>query len=453
MIDKNFKSAIKELEAFILDVNKSNNKNLLIISIERNNGYIYQKQIEVFKDGYDDKRNFFIVERLIKSMLWIVGGYKIYIAGSLAIYNYINSIYKEDGLRSFDYKFMSKIYEKPFEVILSTYESIPSIKEEDIALNINYKGKRIGFDAGGSDIKISAFIDDKLIYAEEIIWHPKLNDDPMYHFNMIYNVLKKGISKLDNDVDNIGISSAGIYINNKTMVASLFIKINEEDFNNKIKNIYIDVINKLENELGHKINYKVANDGDVSALAGALQIKDNNILGIAMGTSEAGGYINNKGNILGWLNELAFVPIDFNKNAIVDEWSKDFGVGCKYLSQDGVIKLADMINIKMDDNLSLADKLKYIQKLNEEGNTLAKEIFMTIGEYLGHAIAYYSFFYNIKHVMLLGRVMSNKGGDIILKTCKETFDNLFPNLSNIKLHTPDEYNRRIGQSLAASLLK
>lgn len=452
MLDKNFKSAIKEINNFIDAVNKSNNSNLLIISIERNNGLIYQKKINVFKDGYNDEYNFFIIERLIKTMLWVVGGYKIYIAGSHAIFNYIKSCYSKDGLRKFDYEFMSNVYEHEFEIIECEYDNIPEEKSTSISIGGNLNGKRIGFDAGGSDIKISSLIDNKCVYSEEIIWFPKLNSDPNYHIKEIYNAMKKAIDKLGGDVDAIGVSSAGIYIDNKAMVASLFIKINKDDFNNKIKTIYIDIVKRLEKELNHPIALEVCNDGDVTALAGALDLKDNSVLGIAMGTSEAVGYVDKNGNILGWLNELAFAPIDFNKNSIIDEWSLDYGVGCKYLSQDAVIKLANMAGLKIDSNLSLAEKLKYVQKLNEEGNVIANEIFETIGYYLANAIAYYSYFYDIKHVMILGRVTSGKGGDTILKICKEVLEKEFPHLSYINLCMPSEYLRRVGQSIAAASL-
>ena len=210
--------------------------------------------------------------------------------------------------------------------------------------------------------------------------------------------------------------------------------------------MYIDIAKEFNAPL------EVANDGDVTALAGAIDLNDNGVLGIAMGTSEAGGYINTDGGLNGWLNELAFVPVDYNKNAMVDEWSGDYGCGVKYFSQDGVIKLAGYAGVKLDENLSPAEKLKVVQKMMADGDPVAAKIYEDIGVYLGYTIAYYSEFYKIKHLLLLGRVTSGKGGDIIIEKAKEVLKTEFPEYANIDVSMPDESNRRVGQSIAAASL-
>ena len=136
---------------------------------------------------------------------------------------------------------------------------------------------------------------------------------------------------------------------------------------------------------------------------------------------------------------------------MVDEWSLDFGVGCKYFSQDAVIKLAGYVGLEIDENLSLAEKLKYIQKLINEVYEVAHAIFETIGYYLAYALAYYAEFYDIKHVMILGRVTSGLGGDSILAVCREVLASQFPEYQ-FNLCMPTEYMRRVGQSIAAASL-
>lgn len=233
------------------------------------------------------------------------------------------------------------------------------------------------------------------------------------------------------------------------MVASLFLKVNDDDFDKKVKNMYIDVAK----EIGENIPVEVANDGDVTALAGAMDLNDNSVLGIAMGTSEAGGYVDPQGNITGWLNELAFVPVDYCEDAMVDEWSGDFGCGVKYFSQDGVIKLAPFAGIELNESLSPAEKLKVVQSLMEQGDERAASIYDTIGAYFGYAIAYYTEFYDIKHVLIMGRVTSGQGGVILLERAQEVLDKEFPELARqIELHIPDESSRRVGQSVAAASL-
>ncbi|MBQ7408668.1 MAG: ROK family protein [Clostridia bacterium] len=444
--DKGFTPIITVLRAFKQDALNSEHKTLKIC-VERNNGYNYVYELPIFATGNaeDNERNYRIAERLIKSILWVAGGYKIYICGDEYVYNRIKEDYSKSGARAFDYDFMAGVYEKPFEVIYCTEQTFPQSKSCSLAIGGHLEGCRIGFDAGGSDRKVSAVIDGEVVYSEEVVWHPKTNSDYRYHYNGILTAMKTAASKMPR-VDAIGVSSAGVYIDNKAMVASLFVKVPKEDFEKHVKTIYIDVAK----EIGAPI--EVANDGDVTALAGAIDIGDNGILGIAMGTSEAGGYINLEGNLNGWLSELAFVPVDFSKDAMQDEWSGDIGCGVKYFSQDGVIKLAEYAGFKFEEGLSPAEKLKVIQKLMAENNQMAKGIFEDIGTYLGYSIAYYSEFYNVKHLLLLGRVTSGKGGDIIMARANEVLKAEFPEYANISIEMPDENNRRVGQSIAAASL-
>ena len=446
-LDKNFYPMIKALNDFEKRVNaeKPENTTTVTLVVERNGGYNYVYSYKALKDGVDDKANYRIAERLVKSILWVCGGYKIDVAGSEYIYKNLKEAYSKTGARAFDEDFMSGVYEKPFEVNFIDDKNIPEQKNASVKVGGFLKGCRIGFDAGGSDRKVSAVIDGQVVYSEEVVWNPKITEDPTYHYNEILTAMKTAASKMPR-VDAIGVSSAGVYVDNKIMVASLFIKVPEDDFEKHVKTMYMDIAK----EIGAPV--EVANDGDVTALAGAIDLQDNSVLGIAMGTSEAVGYINKNGCLEGWLNELAFAPVDFNKGAMVDEWSGDYGCGVKYFSQDSVIKLAESAGFKFEEGLSPAEKLKVIQKLMEQDDKMAYNIYEDIGTYLGYTIAYYSEFYQIKHALLLGRVTSGKGGDIILNRAKEVIDSEFPQYSHIKLQMPDESNKRVGQSIAAASL-
>ncbi len=421
----------------------------IVIAIERNKGYTTTYKTRIYPDGTGhDEENFRFVERLTKSLLWVAGGYKVIIAGSEAVGAKIKEAFSYGGLRDFDVKFMERVYEEKFEVILCSLEDAPEEKSAASPIGRHLDGCRIGFDAGGSDRKVSAVIDGESVYSEEVVWFPKTNSDPDYHYQGILDAMKTAASKMPR-VDAIGVSSAGVYIDNRIMVASLFLKVSDEDFDKKVKNMYLDVAK----EIGENIPVEVANDGDVTALAGAMDLNDDSVLGIAMGTSEAGGYVDPQGNITGWLNELAFVPVDFCEEAMVDEWSGDYGCGVKYFSQDGVIKVAPWAGIELEENLSPAEKLKVVQGLMEKGDERAADIYDTIGAYFGYAIAYYSEFYDIKHVLIMGRVTSGEGGQILLTRAQEVLDKEFPKLAaKIKLHIPDEKSRRVGQSVAAASL-
>ena len=225
ILEPEFKPAILELRSFFEDVNKYPNKQHLVVSIERANGYIYRKEFDIFPDGIDDERNTFIVERIIKCILWVVGGFKIYIAGSHIVYNNIKKYYSEGGLRDFDYHFMSTVFEQDMEVVECNYDDIPKMKSSSVPVGGHLEGRRIGFDVGGSDIKVSAVKDGEVISSEEIVWLPKLNEDINYHYDFFYKAMKSAIDKLNGDVDAIGISAAGVIVENKPMVSSIFIKV------------------------------------------------------------------------------------------------------------------------------------------------------------------------------------------------------------------------------------
>jgi len=325
----------------------------VVIAVERTFGAITSYKTTIFKEGTGhDEDNYKYVERIAKTLLWVAGGFKIIFAGSNKIGERLKVAYTSEGERAFDVHFFETVYERPFEVSIVSLEDAPETKGNAQSIGRHLDGCRIGFDAGGSDRKVSAVINGESVYSEEVVWSPKIESDPTYHFNGIYDAFRTAASKMPK-VDAIGVSTAGVIIDNKPMVSSLFLKVPEDLKKKFVQPIYLNCADKLGRELGYNIPIEVANDGDVTALAGAMDLGKNAVLGVAMGTSEAGGYVDNKGNITGWLNELAFVPVDYNEKSMVDEWSGDYGCGVKYFSQDGVIKLAPAAGIKLDDNLTL----------------------------------------------------------------------------------------------------
>jgi predicted NBD/HSP70 family sugar kinase len=246
-------------------------------------------------------------------------------------------------------------------------------------------------------------------------------------------------------VDAIGGSSAGIYINNRPMIASLFRGIPPERYG-EIRNLFL----RLRAELG--VPLEVINDGDVTALAGAMSLEDTGILGIALGSSEAAGYVDLEGNLTGWLSELAFAPVDYNPLAPADEWSGDRGVGAQYFSQQAVFRLAPRAGIDIPLGLTDAEKLKFVQEKLEAGYEGALQIWQSMGRFMGYGLAHYAAFYPLKHVLILGRCTSGRGGQIILDSAHEVLRGEFPDLAHIQIQLPDEKSRRVGQSIAAASL-
>ncbi len=440
-LDPGFLPLGKFYTAFLQDA-----KQPLDIAVERSNGQVavYRTRIHGTPDKAGADR--YYVERIIKTMLWLYGGYKVYLNGSEELCGAMRSMYCAGGQQAFDFDYMANVFEHPFEVVRC--DRVPQEKGDPKAIGRHLDGCRIGFDAGGSDRKVSAVVNGEPVFSEEVVWFPKTNSDPDYHYDGIVSALKSAAEHMPR-VDAVGVSSAGVFINNRTMNASLFLKVPKEIYNEKVKDIYIRAIHDTFGD----VPYCVINDGDVSALAGAMSLNDNSVLGIAMGTSEAVGYVDEKGRITGWLNELAFVPVDAQPDAMRDEWSGDIGCGVKYFSQDGVIKLAPRAGIELDENASPAEKLKAVQALMAEDDPRAAKVYESIGVYLGHTLAYYYELYGCRHVLLLGRVMSGKGGDLILDTAKKVLDGEYPELAGkILPELPDEKFRRVGQSMAAASL-
>lgn len=446
-LDDNFRPAALWNRTFLESVNNSGESIPLSIGIVKEDDYVLVYKTWVFSDeaGFDSS-NYRYVERLVKTLLWIYGGYKIIIGGSKKIGKYIKNVYSLDGERAFDVKFMSGIYEKPFTVETMDVDKIPSVKEKSMALGGHLKGCRIGFDLGASDRKVSAVINGKAVFSEEVVWNPGQQTDPSYHYHEIMSMLHRAAAYMPS-VQAIGGSSAGIYINNRVMAASIFRGIPADLFEKKVKNIFLDIQKEW------KVPLEVINDGEVTALAGYMSLKKNAVLGIALGSSEAAGYINRKGNINIRLNELAFVPVDLNSEAYVDEWSGDCGCGVQYFSQVAAIRLAKRAGIVLNGEQTPAGRLKFIQGLMTKGDNRASKVFETIGCYLGYGIAYYSQFYEIETVLILGRVTSGEGGQVILQKAKQVLEEEFPGLaSKITLNLPDESSRRVGQSIAAASL-
>ncbi len=445
-LDESFRPAVLANRAFRKAVADSGQGTPLRIGLQRPDGTSSLYETQVFASGHSmAELNLPYAERLVKFLLWQKGGYQVTIGGPKEVGEHVRDVYSPTGARAFDEDFMGETtYERPFEVVITDPDKVPRAKEVSVPLGRHLEGARIGFDLGASDRKVAAVLDGEMIFSEEVVWDPRNQEDPDYHFEEIMAGLRSAADKLPR-VDAIGGSSAGVIINNRPMIASLFRGVPREVFDAKVKPIFLNIAK----EWG--VPLEVANDGDVTALAGSMSLEDNAVLGIAMGSSEAAGYVNEQGNITGWLNELAFAPIDYHPDAPADEWSGDTGCGVQYLCQQAVFRLARQVGIELDESAPLADQLESVQKLLEAGDETARKIWETIGVYAGYAIAHYADFYTIKHLLLLGRVTSGSGGPIMIEKVKEVFAKDFPE-KKINIQLPDEKTRRVGQAVAAASL-
>src|SRR6266536_3349928 len=313
----------------------------LAVALERNDGFRSVFRTEILLPGSEhDAATRRYVERLVKFLLWQRGGWKIVIGGPRPVGEFIAQTYSPGGARQFDVALMEQVYEKRFVVETVDYAQTPADHESSLALGGHLDGCRIGFDLGASDYKVAAVKEGETVFTTEIPWDPRHESDPDWHYEKINDGLKLAARHLPR-VDAIGGSSAGIYIDNRVMVASLFRAVAPELFERRVKPLFLN----LRKAWG--VPLEVANDGDVTALAGAMSLRKNGVLGVAMGSSQAAGFLDGEGWITGWLNELAFAPIDYHPRAVADEWSGDIGCGVQYFSQQAVVRLAPAAGIEL----------------------------------------------------------------------------------------------------------
>lgn len=447
VLDPGFTPAALVMREYRRAAAASKSKIPLVIAVERNGGMVTHFTMDVLAPGSPhDAVTALIIERTVKFLLWARGGFRVYIGGPAALGEPVRKAYTTDGARRFDAELMGRVYEKPFEVIVTDPARIPAHRESLFAIGGHRDGHRIGFDLGASDYKIAAVSNGECVFTTELPWNPSVEPDPAYHYAKLTEGLKLASKRLP-QVDAIGGSSAGIIIDNQIMVASLFRAVPPALFARSAKSIFL----RLRDEW--KVPVEVANDGDVTALAGAMSLNRNAMLGIAMGSSEAAGYLDPNGRLLGWLSELAFAPVDFNPGATADEWSGDTGVGALYFSQQAVNKLAPAAGFNFPADMKLPERLKAVQAKADAGDANALKVFETIGVYLGYAMPYYAMFYDAANMLILGRVTSGRGGELIIDTARKVLRREFPEVAErITLHVPDEKSRRVGQAVAAASL-
>jgi predicted NBD/HSP70 family sugar kinase len=385
------------------------------------------------------------VERLLKFLLWQKGGCHVTVEGPAPLVDYLRRVYAPSGPRAFDYRFMGEsVYGREFKIEPGR---CPDERESATPLGRHLEGCRIGFDLGASDRKCAAVIDGKVVFSDEVPWTPSTQSDPQYHFDGINDSLKRAAACLPR-VDAIGGSAAGVYVANQVRIGSLYRGVPREEFAARVHRLFFE----LQAAWGG-VPFDVVNDGEVTALAGSMALNDNAVLGVAMGSSLAAGFVTPQGNITTWLNELAFVPVDYREGAPADEWSGDPGVGAQYFSQQAVGRLLKPSGIELPVDMPLPVKLEQVQKLMAAGDARAHKIYETIGVYFGYNIATYTDFYDFRNLLVLGRVLTGEGGDLILSTANNVLKAEFPEIAErIRYHIPDEKEKRHGQAIAAASL-
>ena len=289
-------------------------------------------------------------------------------------------------------------------------------------------------------------VDGEAVYSEEVVWSPGANTDPEYHYQEILTGLKTAASKMPR-LDAIGGSSAGVYVDNKVRIASLFRGIPKENFD-RVRSLFP----RLQKEMG--VPLVMVNDGDVTALAGSMSLEDNGVLGVAMGSSEAAGYVNMDGNLTGWLSELAFAPVDYqperrrgrvvaataasapatSPSSASSAWPRPRGSRSPTTRSSPTSSSSSRRSSRPATRAPRRSGRPWASTWATRWPTTPTST-------------------QVKHMLILGRCTSGRGGPLILDGARHVLETEFPELaSRINIQLPDEKSRRVGQSIAAASL-
>ncbi len=446
-IDPGLVPAVLWTRAYLRRCAASAGSTELTIALRRTDGTASLFRTQVLAAGVDDSATYLHIERTVKFLLWSRSGSDVLLSGPEAatLAARLQADYAASGVRAFDADFFRKVFEKPLSFSAVTEAELPLASSSHLPLGRNLEGCRIGFDLGGSDRKCAAVIDGKVVFSEEVKWDPYFQSDPAYHLAGIRHSLELAARHLPR-IDAIGGSSAGVYVNNKVRIASLFRGVRDEAvFDAKVRDMFVDLARE------YAVPFEVLNDGDVTALAASMSLGRNAVLGVAMGTSVAAGYVDQAGNLTNWLSELAFVPIDYRADGPTDEWSGDQGCAVQYFSQQGVGRLLPLAGIELPPALKLPEQLEELQRLMLQGDPRARKVYEAIGIALGYSIAHFASFYEMGCLLIMGRVTSGQGGSLIIEHAQAVLRDEFPEL-RIDLVVPSEKDKRHGQAVAAASL-
>mmetsp|Transcript_13318 Transcript_13318/g.39682 ORF Transcript_13318/g.39682 Transcript_13318/m.39682 type:complete len:488 (+) Transcript_13318:87-1550(+) len=419
------------------------------------------------EDSEDAQASIYLAGVLIQEMMWQRSGSELILAGPKGICEAIKKEFSDGGAYDFEIKSMPNVCgtpDKPFKAtIADSVADLPASKDTPQVCGKDASGCRLAFDLGKSDIKTVAVKDNEVLSSKETEWDVT-NPDPQYHYDLIVKCMKDMTKKLDGPIVAIGGSATGtVSADSEATWCDCFPNVPPDVYQKRVVPIFNDI---AKNEFGG-VPIKVINDGEVTAVAGGQMIGKGSLFGISLGSSEGSGYVYEDGSLTGWINENAYCPCDLNPEGPGNVWSPHRGDAAMYLGQRAATRLAAKGGVKlpaeyMPDHPNMlqtqhaphAQCLKLVQAAMKDPKQepQARKIYESIGVYMGYTIAQYCEYLDIKRVLILGRVTSGTGGDVMMEMAKKVLDVDFPHLSNITFHTPTEHMKRVGQCIAAAAL-
>jgi len=463
-LDPNFSPFILGKRKYVECAKSSSSVQTLEFAIERPGGCCGRDKLPVFADDHPGfEASLYLAGECIRYMLWQRGGFKLSLAGPKKLCEGLKAAYSPGGKFEFEAATMPKVCGMEWSVeIVAKFEDLPPAKEQPVVCGKVASGCRIAFDLGKSDVKTVAVKDGEVVTTQETEWDVT-NPDPKYHYDVIVTAMKQMAAKLPK-VDAIGGSATGtVSADSEATWCDCFPNVPPEVYKEKVVPIFKEI---AKNEFGG-VPVKVINDGEVTAVAGGQMIGEGCLFGISLGSSEGSGYVDKDGALSGWINENAYCPLDLNPDAPGNCWSPHRGDAAMYLGQRAATRLAkrarvdlpaemmpDHPNMNQTNHAPHAQCLKKIQAAmkDPEKEPHVRKLYETIGVYMGYTIAQYCEYLDIKNVLILGRVTTGAGGQIMIDYAKKVLEAEFPELAGIKFHTPSEHMKRVGQCIAAAAL-
>jgi predicted NBD/HSP70 family sugar kinase len=403
--------------------------------VRRGNSLSLAKSIYV---PCDPKEAFPYLVSLSEILGWAVGGEDFLFFGDKEILSYFFTHAKEDEGMGNTLAELERVLGKEIRFGYLDKEAEDGMNCSPSPFGIRDSGCRIGLDLGGSDLKVVSLIDGKAVYEKEILWSPKEATSLSYHREALASALRLASSCLP-EVDSIGVSTTGIVLASSLLSSPLYIGLKGEKEEEKKT-----LLSSLLSSLFPGVPYRIANDGDVSALFGKVYFRKDNVLGLSLGTGFASGLLV-RGGFSGFMMELGKAPIDFRPSAPFHAEMKTKGAGSEVFSQKGLLSLAKKSGIVYPG--SLPEQLVSLQEEAGNGNGIVLSCYKELGRELGRSILFYRTLFSFDTIVLLGRVMSGKGGEEILASIRKEISS-----SGLSAFVPGEEKRRLGQAYVAGLL-
>ena len=245
VLDPAFRPAVLASRAFRDLVRASGHPVQVRLALEQTDGSVSHFETQILPAQHQHAGgNFIYLERTVKFLLWSRGGFRLHADAPSDLVQKLADYYRQSPTGKFDSNVVGeRMFDHAIEVLHS--RNLPPERRSATALGRHLDGCRIGFDLGGSDRKVAAVIEGKVVYSDETVWDPYFQPDPQYHFDGIMDSLRKAAAHLPR-VDAIGGSAAGIYLNNRVKVASLFRGVPPDVFKKRVKDLFLEVQRRLE---------------------------------------------------------------------------------------------------------------------------------------------------------------------------------------------------------------